>query len=300
MERKTFAAADGKEISYAVFADVKQPKAVLQIVHGMVEHIGRYSDFARFMNEHGYIVAGADHRAHGLTDKDALGLAGEGDLFENTVSDLLRLTNILKETYNLPVIVLGHSYGSFLTQRYLTEDTEGIVGCVLSGSALMPKGTAKFGRSVAKGKLKKHKDERGSLFAKLTFESYDKKFKEEGINAWMTRDKKIVGEYNVDKLCDFVCSNGFYYYMFNGLCSIADDDNAKIRKDLPLLLIAGDKDGVGANGKLVKKLYKKFADLGLNPQMKLYEGARHEVLNEINRDEVYKDVLAFCDSCTEK
>ena len=275
MERKTFAAADGKEISYAVFADVKQPKAVLQIVHGMVEHIGRYSDFARFMNEHGYIVAGDDHRAHGLTDKDALGLAGEGDLFENTVSDLLRLTNILKETYNLPVIVLGHSYGSFLTQRYLTEDTEGI-------------------------KLKKHKDERGSLFAKLTFESYDKKFKEEGINAWMTRDKKIVGEYNVDKLCDFVCSNGFYYYMFNGLCSIADDDNAKIRKDLPLLLIAGDKDGVGANGKLVKKLYKKFADLGLNPQMKLYEGARHEVLNEINRDEVYKDVLAFCDSCTEK
>ncbi len=297
MERKTFAAADGKQISYAVFDDVEQPKAVLQIVHGMVEHIGRYADFAAFMNAHGYIVAGDDHRAHGLTDKDAHGLAGEGDLFENTVSDLLMLTDILKETYSLPVIVLGHSYGSFLTQRYLTKNTDKIAGCILSGSALMPKGTAKFGRSVAKGKLKKHKDEPGKLFAKLTFESYDKKFKDEGINAWMTRDKKIVGQYNVDELCDFVCSNGFYYYMFNGLCAIAEDDNKNIRKDLPLLLIAGDRDGVGSNGKLVKKLYEKFKGLGLNPEMKLYAGARHEVLNETNREEVYNDVLSFTDSC---
>ena len=296
MQRKTFAAFDGKQISYAVWDEVQNPKAVVQIVHGMVEHIARYDEFARYLNENGYIAAGDDHRAHGETDRDALGKASEGDLFENTVKDLRQLTDIRKEEYGLPVVVLGHSYGSFLTQRYLTYGADKIAACILSGSALMGRGTARLGRSIAKGKLKKHKDDDGTVFANMTFKRYDKKFREEGINAWTTRDTEIVGRYNVDPLCSFMCSNGFYYYLFNGLISIADADNENIRKDLPLMLIAGDKDGVGAYGKLVKKLAEKFKNLGLSPVLKLYPDARHEVLNETNRAEVYADVLAFLDS----
>lgn len=297
MIRDTFTAHDGKQISYAVWDDVVSPKAVVQIVHGMVEHIERYKDFAEYMNLNGFIVAGDDHRAHGLTDKDAFGLAGEGDLFENTVSDLRQLTDILIEKYKLPLIILGHSYGSFLTQRYLTHDTSRIAGCILSGSALMPVFTVRAGRSIAKGKMKKHKDEQGITFANMTFKKYDKKFRDGGINAWLTRDTEIVGKYNTDPLCGFICSNGFYYYFFNGLYNTIKSDNANIRKDLKLLIIAGEKDGVGSYGKLVKKLYEKFVRLGLSPEMKLYENARHEILNEINRDEVYEDVLDFVTDC---
>ena len=300
MQRNTFTAHDGKNISYAVWEDVGSPKAVLQIVHGMVEHIERYDDFASFMNMNDYIVLGDDHRAHGLTDPDRRGLAGEsGDLFEDTVGDLLQLTGIAKEKYGLPVILLGHSYGSFLTQRYLTKDTASLAGCILSGSALQPPLTVNLGRSVAKGKLKKHKDDPGKFFADMTFKKYDKRFKSEGYNAWLSRDVAMVGKYNTDPLCDFMCSYGFYYSMFNGLKAINDDDNSKIRKDLKLFIIAGDNDGVGSYGKLVVKLYEKFKRLGLSPQLKLYEGARHELLNETNREEVYSDILDFCTECTE-
>lgn len=297
MKRDTFTAHDGKEISYAVWDDVKQPKAVVQIVHGMVEHIARYDDFAAFMNLNDFIVAGDDHRAHGLTDPDAHGLAGEGDLFENTVSDLLKLTDLLKEKYFLPVIVLGHSYGSFLTQRYLTKDTSKIAGCILSGSALQPPLMVKLGRSIAGSKLKRHKDAPGKLFANMTFKKYDKRFKSEGYNAWLSRDPEMVGKYNTDPLCGFMCSYGFYYSMFNGLNSINVDDNKAIRKDLKLFIISGLNDGVGSYGKLVMRLYEKFKRLGLSPELKLYEGARHELLNETNREEVYADILDFCTEC---
>lgn len=300
MKRDTFTAKDGKQISYAIWDDAEKPKAVLQIVHGMVEHVERYKEFAEYMNLNSYIVAGDDHRAHGLTDRDRLGLAADGDLFEDTVSDVMQLTRLLKEKYNLPVVVLGHSYGSFLTQRYLTLDTACMAGCILSGSALMPPLTVKLGRSIAKGRLKKAKDEPGMTFANMTFKQYDKKFKDGGINAWLTRDTEIVGKYNTDPLCSFICSNGFYYHFFNGLTSIRKSDNAAIRKDLPLLLIAGEKDGVGNYGKLVKKLYEKFVKLGLTPEMKLYENARHEILNETNREEVYEDILDFVTGCIDR
>lgn len=297
MQREKFTAADGKEISYAVWDEVKEPKGILQIVHGMVEHIGRYDSFARYMNLNDFIVIGDDHRAHGLTDEHAHGLAGEGDLFENTVSDLRQLTDIAIEKYKLPLVIFGHSYGSFLTQRYLTYGTEKIAGCILCGSALMPRSTVRLARSIAKGKLKKHRDEEGKLFASMTFKKYDKKFKTEGINAWLSRDAASVGKYNTDPLCDFVCSNGFYYWFFSGMNSIHESDNLKIGRDLKLLLIAGDKDGVGNYGKLVKKLYEKYLKLGLSPDIKLYEGARHELLNETNKEEVYDDILNFAADC---
>lgn len=299
MYRDTFTAKDGKQISYAVWDGAAKPKAVVQIIHGMVEHIERYKEFAEYLNLNSFIVAGDDHRAHGLTDMDAHGLAGEGDLFENTVSDELMLTDILKEKFGLPVIVLGHSYGSFITQRYLTYDTSKIAGCILSGSALMPELTVKLGRSIAKGKLKKSKDEPGKTFANMTFKKYDKKFKDGGLNAWLTRDTEIVGKYNTDPLCGFMCSNGFYYHFFNGLISVNKSDNAAIRKDLKMLIIAGADDGVGGYGKLVKKLCDKFVKLGLSPEMKLYSKARHEILNEINREEVYEDILDFVTDCVQ-
>lgn len=293
MKTEIFTATDGKAISLKVWDEVSEPKGVLQLIHGMAEHISRYNDFAEFMNKHGYIVSGDDHRAHGDTDPDALGLAGEGDLFEKTVADEKGITAFLRERYNLPVVVMGHSYGSFLTQRYLTLGTSDIAGCVLMGSAAMEGFIVNMGRKIAAKKLKKGlKDAPGKFFAKQTFVKYDKKIKD-GINGWLCRDYAEVGKFNSDPQCNFTCSNGFYYYFFGGMQSIAKDKGDNIRKDLPLLIISGDADGVGGYGKLVKKLYNRYVKFGLSPKLQLVPEARHELINETNKSEIYETIENF-------
>ena len=155
MKIEQFTAHDGKQISLKVWDSVESPIGVIQLIHGMAEHISRYNEFAEWLNAKGFIVVGDDHRAHGDTDPDALGLAGDGDLFENTVADEKGITALIKERYSLPVVVLGHSYGSFLTQRYLTLGTSDIAGCVLMGSAAMEGFVVNMGRKIAAKKLKK-------------------------------------------------------------------------------------------------------------------------------------------------
>ena len=300
MERETFTAKDGKKISVCRWENAAAPKAVVQLSHGMAEHVARYDAFARALNGRGYIVFGDDHRAHGMTDPDKLGLAEEGkDLFESTVSDLAELTDDAKARYGLPVVLFGHSYGSFLSQRYLTLHSDKIAACVLCGSALYGGATAGFGRFVASLKAKKHADEPGKMFAGMTFESYDKKIGE-GANAWLSRNKESNARFAADPLCGFTCSNGFYKYMFGGLARLAGDDYTSVRRDLPLFIIYGDGDYVGGCGKLTAKLVKKYEKAGLTVRSKSYPGARHELLNETNADEVIADVLAFLDDVTGK
>lgn len=297
MKRIEYVADDQKHISMCVWDEVENPKAILQIIHGMSEHVERYADFAAFMNANGFIVAGDDHRAHGYTDRESLGLAGSGDLFDKTVNDERGITAMLKEQYKLPVVVMGHSYGSFITQRYLSKGADEIAGVILSGSALMKGLKVSLGYKMAFKRCMNDKgDAPGQTFADMTFVKYDKKI-HDGINGWLSRDVEQVGKYNTDPLCGFVCSNGFYKWFFGGLKTVAGDKGAKIRKDLPMLVVSGSMDMVGGCGKLVQKLYERYVSFGLTPKIKLYEGARHEIVNEINKNEVYDDLLAFAQSC---
>lgn len=290
---ETMTAADGKAISLKVWDEVRAPRGVLQIVHGMAEHVSRYDDFATYLNANGWIVAGDDHRAHGDTDPAALGLAGEGDLFEKTVADCKQITALLRDRYKLPVVVLGHSYGSFLTQRYLTYGADDIAACVLMGSAAMRGLPVNFGRKIAAKRCRKgEKDAPGKLFADLTFVKYDRKIRD-GVNGWLSRDRAQVEKYNADPQCNFLCSNGFYYHFFGGLQAIARDKGEHIRKDLPLLIISGDSDGVGGYGKLVRKLHARYLRFGLSPQLHLVPGGRHEILNETDKADTYARVLSF-------
>ncbi len=290
MTREIFTAADGKQLSLAVW-ECKKAKGVIQIAHGMAEHIERYDAFAQYLNENGYTVVGDDHRAHGETDPNALGLIGEGDLFEKSVSDEIEITKMLKERYGLPVILFGHSYGSFLAQRYISLTTENLAAAVLCGSALMKGVTLGVGYLMAKGRLDKA-NEPGKIFAAMTFEGYDEKFKE-GKNAWLSRDKAEVDKYNADPKCGFTCSNGFYFYFFRGLRNIAKDKHETLDKNFKLLVTSGANDPVGGYGKLTSKLHARYVKLGLTATLKLYEGARHEILNEFDRDVVYADLLAY-------
>ena len=292
MKKEIYKAADGKEITLYVWDEVASPVGVVQLVHGMSEHAGRYDHFASFLNENGFIVLADDHRAHGETDKDALGLA-YGDLFEDTVRDERGISALACARYGLPLILMGHSYGSFLTQRYLTYGTESLSGCVLMGSAAMEGPIVSLGAKIAAGKVKKGKgNEPGRFFAGQTFVKYEKKIND-GINGWLSRDKEQVGKYNLDPLCGFSCSNGFYDSFFRGLKAIWKDTGEKIEKRLPLLITSGGDDGVGGYGKLTEKLRKRYVRLGLTPEYKLFNGARHELLNETNREEVYALLLDF-------
>ena len=295
MARELFTSHDGKELSIIVWDNVTNPKAVVQISHGMAEHAERYEYFATKLNEFGYVAIADDHRAHGQTDPDRLGKAEEGkDLFNDTVEDMKCITDMIKRRYNLPVILFGHSYGSFLSQAYIEKYSDEIVACVLSGSALYGKFLATFGKFVASRKAKKHPDDEGKFFAKITFESYDKKLKE-GKNAWLSNNAESNEKYNADPLCGFTCSNAFYKYMFAGMKNLCTPTSSA-RINLPIFLISGSCDYVGNCGKLVKKLSQKYEKTINNVLWKEYKGARHEILNEPNRDEVIADVIGFIKS----
>ncbi len=297
MRRENFTARDGKTLSLAVWDEVPAPIGVVQILHGMSEHVARYDEFAQALNKAGFIAFGDDHRSHGQTDPDRLGLVGEGNLFEQTVADARQLSDWARNKYGVPVILFGHSYGSFLAQRYLTYGSGCLDGVVLSGCAFMSGFPVKTSVWLTKGCLKpKKKDLPGVKFARMTFESYDKKIKE-GKDAWLNRDEQEVAAYQADPLCGFTCSNGFYHYFSRGMLSIARSPHNGLNRNLPMLLIAGDKDMVGACGKLVKALKIRYEKLGLSPKMILYPGARHEILKEINRTQVFDDVINFLRTC---
>lgn len=285
---------DGKNVAVTYWENVSSPRGVVILVHGMCEYIGRYDDFAKYLNSNGYYVIGMDNRSFGATDADARGKGYEG-MFEDTVDDIKQELDIAKERWNTDnIMVIGHSYGSFLTQRFIEKYHDFVKGAILCGSALQDGIVLKVGSTIANKKFKKDPDGKGKIFAKLTFESYDKKLKD-GLNGWINRDMAAVEAYNADEKCNFMCANSFYKSMFDGL-KTTNKERGRVPSDFKLMIASGTADGVGGYGKLVRKLAKAYkSKCGLTPKVKLYEGGRHEILNEINKGEVYEDFLNFVD-----
>lgn len=287
---------DGYEFSVSFWLPDGKIKGIVQILHGMVEYIDRYDDFARYLCNLGFAVAGDDHRGHGFTaGEENLGKVPDGHTYFDTVDDAIILTDYLQSKYpDVPTIVFGHSYGSFLAQGYIQQNSDKINGCILCGSARMDNSDVKMGRKVANMQFKLYgKDKPANLIRKLSFGGYDKPFKhEKRKNAWLNRDVDACEKYNNDKFCNYTMSIGFYKYFFDGLIKIYEQERLdKINKDLPLFIISGDKDPVGNMGKLVRELYDLYVDNGIkNVKIKLYNNARHEILNELNKAEVYQDV----------
>ena len=290
-----FESFDKTIIQCYLWDEVKTPKGIVQIVHGMAEHARRYDDFAKFLNGNGFIVWADDHRAHGETEtKETIGYH-DGNIYLDSVKDEIAMTRYLKERYNLPVVVVGHSYGSFMTQRYIELCNEAC-GVILSGSACMKGIMIDFGGLIAKIQaafIKKSKP--AKLLDKLSFGGYNKPFASEGTNfGWLSRDKEQVAKYEADEQCGYVMSIAFFEYFLNGLRRAYFKRNLnQINKKLPIAIFSGDRDPVGGNGKLVAKLYSQYKKLGIeNLSFKLYPEARHEILNETNNKEVYADFLA--------
>lgn len=288
---------DGKCIYAYSWENTGQPKGVVQIFHGMSEHALRYEHFASFLNQNGFAVFADDHRGYGKTAGrvEKLGITGK-DGFNMIVEDEYALSGIIREKYpDAPLFVLGHSFGSFVAQEYITRYGREISGVILSGSAYQKGIDITLGRQLASlQRMLFGEDRKGYLLSMLSFGTYNRKIPGAKHKfSWLSTDEEVVIKYEKDPFCGAVASIGFYYYMLHAFKELYSEKKfADIRPELPILILSGEEDPVGAYGKKVKKLYEQYMEHGLlNVQMKLYPGMRHEILNEVKKDEVYRDVL---------
>ncbi len=277
---------------------------VLQIAHGMAEHAKRYQDFANFLTQNGFIVYANDHRGHGKTIKQEndMGFFALRNGWFKVVEDMKKLTHIIKEKHpELPVFIMGHSMGSLLTRTYICNPDIKPKAVVLSGTAGSPgmiRYLAKF--IVLLFKNFKGKRARVKLLDKMTFGEFNKKIKNPKTTFdWLNTDETEVQKYINDPLCGQLFTVQFFDDLLNGLGYIFNKKNiTNITKDLPLLIISGKEDPVGDFGKGPQKSFKIYKKAGINNiSMKLYTDMRHEIINEINKEIVYNDILNFLKTC---
>ena len=285
---------DLKEIYVREWTKVENPIGVVQIAHGMNEYSGRYEEFARYLNSLGYVVVASDHRGHGETDSETLGFC-QGDMFGDTVKDLECVARHYKQRYSgLKYILFGHSYGSFLTQRFIQKYPELLDGVIFSGSGVNPAPVCAVGQMVASiGCAFKGKDAPSKMMNKIVFGGYSKKVKD---GEWLSIDEENNSRYKEDVYCAFVCSNNFFRSFMKNMKKLWSNKWAKgLKQDLPLLLISGKDDPVGNMGKGVLKLEKFYLKHGVkNVRVHLIEGSRHEFLNEKkNVKEGYQIITNF-------
>lgn len=301
----TFKTSDNKTINSYRWLPKKEEtiKGIVQISHGMAEHIRRYHSFSQFLTENGFVVYGNDHRGHGLsiTAPDDRGYFADEDGFEKTVNDMFRLTAIAKNEYpNLPIFIFGHSMGSFLTRRYMVKYGKHIDGLILSGTGGDQGIIGNIGHMLAKIEKQRIGARTPSkLLDKLIFRNFNK-----GINNprtpfdFLTRDEVVVDEYIRDDLCGFVESAGFYTDLLYGINLVHKKSQVeRILKDLPIFLISGDEDPVGDYGRGVENVYNQYKQFHLTDvSIQLYEGSRHELLHEWNKNKVYHDILSWIEA----
>lgn len=297
-ENFTFRGANGCDVFTWFWSTEDKPQGILQIFHGMAEHAERYADFAGYMNTKGFAVYACDQRGHGRTgemSKSSCHIDNDG--FNGIIEDQKLLTKLIQGKHpGIPLFVFGHSFGSFVAQEYIKRYGGDISGVILSGSNLMSGLDVKAGYVVAMLSLILGRRRPNKLIDKLSFGAYNKGVENPaGKFSWLSRDDNQVRKYEADNLCGNVMSTNFYYYFFKGLNRLYDADYVnKIPKDLPIYIMSGASDPVGKYGIGVTKLYEWYKKLGIKDlHFKLYQGGRHEIINESNREEVYIDISAW-------
>jgi alpha-beta hydrolase superfamily lysophospholipase len=279
-------------------------KAVVQIAHGMAEKAARYEGLAITLTTNGYAVYANDHKGHGKTapSLEDVGYIGQSG-FHGMLQDMAQLTQIIKSTYaDIPVFLLGHSMGSFLTQGYMQEYGAELQGVILSGTNGDPGVAIKPGIFLAKiiAKLygERHKSKALNY---LVFGNYNNSFKPLRTPFdWLSRDEIEVNKYIVDPYCGTLFTTSFFRDFFLFLQELYQVQNlSRIPKQLPVYLFSGSLDPVGLKSKGVMNLIGAYEKLHLQDiTYRFYEGGRHEMFNEINRDEVIKDLLTWLEEKT--
>lgn len=296
MADKVFICSDGHKLAYNLWLPSPniEIKAFLQILHGMAEHSDRYAKFAEYLNKLGIAVFAGDHRGHGATaSEDEIGWFAEHDGWERIANDAFELANYVTSQQDVNMtFLLGHSMGSFLARTVMVKHPDFYSGVIIMGTGASKGIVGKIGKFICKRQIRKNGTKSpGTLMNKLSFGSFNKPFEPVATDYdWLSRDTKEVEKYVKDDKCGFLCTNGFFYDLLTGVEFANSKANAEmLPKDLPLLIISGDMDPVGGFGKGVKKVYNLYTGVGIaDVTLKLIPGARHEILNETNKKEVYK------------
>jgi alpha-beta hydrolase superfamily lysophospholipase len=280
----SFNSEDGLEIAYYRWRAPGKAAAIVQIAHGMGEHSLRYAHVAEFLNQAGFHVYANDHRGHGRTAKgrESLGDFGNGG-WNGLVADMVTLTSLARTREGrLPVILLGHSMGSFAAQQYVLDHSALIAGLVLSGSA-----------AVDKLAIDPSQD------ADLT--AFNRAFEPARTqHDWLSRDPAAVDAYEADPLCGFGINKTAMQTMAAGASRLVDPAAlAQIRKDLPIYIFAGDKDPINHGLEWLTPVAERYRAAGIaDVSEKYYPEGRHEMLNETNRDEVMRDLATWLQKTT--
>lgn len=275
-------------------------RGVVQISHGMVEMIERYDDFARYLSDNGFAVIGNDHLGHGQTagsDED-LGYFCQKNMSATVVADLHRVTIYAKKHYkNVPYFLLGHSMGSFMARRYLMTYGNELTGAVLSGTGGQSSFALIAGKMVSACiRIVKGDRYRSEFIRKLAFGKYLDRIENPHTESdWLTRDEKIIESYRGNKCCNFSFTINGYRTLFEVLTFIQREKNIRrIPHELPLFFVSGGMDPVGNYGKTVNEICCEYKKTGIKDvSMKLYPDDRHEVINELDKEQVYEDILKW-------
>ena len=298
----TFLSSDGKTRLHGIawIPEDVTPVAVLQIVHGVAEYVGRYDDFARFLNRRGIIVVGHDHLGHGLSlpEGGTPVYFGDGNTWNTPVDDIYVLHTKLKEQYpHLPLLLMGHSMGSFLSRTYLIRYPGTVKAAILMGTGWQSAAALTGGLAMAGMLKRRNAAATNDTVTELAFGAYNKTFKPNRTDYdWLSADEENVDAYMADPLCGQDATVGLFYEMLNGIRFNQRRGNLeRMDKTMPILLISGEDDPVGGMGAGVRQTYAEFKRTGIaDCTLKLYPGLRHELLNEkAHRDEVYQDIWSW-------
>ncbi len=298
---------ENKLVGYIYKSESEAPKAIFMICHGMCEYIERYEDFANFMAQNGFVVCGYDHLGHGQTSDEQGGIDGyfgKKDGIITTIDDMKMFCDYIKAQFeNLPLILMGHSMGSFFSRVFVIKHKDDVDAFIISGTA-GPNPIGGLGIMAAKAiKAAKGELHRSQFLHDLAFKPYTKNIENPKTQYdWLTRDEQIVQKYANDKKCTYVFTvNGFLTLL--NILQIANSNNvlSATNKNMPVLVMSGEMDAVGNYSKGPQYVFEQMKNAGVkNIQLKLYEGARHEMLNETNKQDAYNDVLTWCNANAQK
>lgn len=276
-------------------------RAIVQISHGMVEYIDRYKPFAEYLAARGILVTGNDHLGHGgsIRTKEDYGYFALPDGNATVLADLHELTLLTKKLYpDIPYFIMGHSMGSFYARQFVCEYGSEVSGAIFMGTGYQKKSAVIFGRLVCRVlAIFFGWHHRSQLVATLSSLGNNKGLEGRSSGDWLNRDPVEVDKHCNDPQCAFIFTLNAYYSMFTGILRLHDKSFlAKMPKDLPVFFVSGDADPIGEQGRGVQRAIESLRGVGVKDiRCKLYPGARHELLMELNRDEVFADIAAWLD-----
>ncbi|MGE1130715.1 alpha/beta hydrolase [Bacillus wiedmannii] len=294
-------ALDGSEIYLRKWLPEGDPRGIIQIAHGMTEHAGVYTDFIAALLEAGYGVYAHDHKGHGKTVKreEDYGHFEPNVGWNEAVSDVIFVSETIRKEQTCPLFLLGHSMGSFLSRRAIQLKDGLYDGFLISGTGGNPGFLGVIGHKVATIEMKlRGAKTKSPMLNFLSFGNFNSHFKPNRTKFdWLSSDNNQVDKYIADPLCGFICTTSFYRELFSGVLEVNKlEEFKKTPKNLPIHIFSGDRDPVGDMGKGVKEVYENYKKCGVKDvTLRLYENGRHEMFHEVNRDEVFQDLISWLD-----